>query len=193
MRAIRLDFAGRSNRLQRGVVVLLLLAIAAAAYLGKSYVALSSDLTEWENKWRGLQKVQNSRTESGPGKKAEWEQLQTELKAANRVIGHLSMPWDALFHEVENSITSQVSLLSVEPDTEKREVHIVAEAKSLNGMLDYVRRLRTSTLFKDAYVVSHQTQEQDPQRPVQFVVNVQWVGLPVNISTSQDKMPVVQN
>jgi Tfp pilus assembly protein PilN len=78
---------------------------------------------------------------------------------------------------VEASVGDQVTLLGVEPDTEKRELRLIAEAKDLDAMLAYARRLQESALFSDAYVVSHQIQQQDPQKPVRFVVNAQWTAL----------------
>jgi Tfp pilus assembly protein PilN len=193
MRALRLNFARRSNSFRPLGAVLLVFFIVSATYLGQSYVALSSDLETWEAKWRSLQKAQHKAADPDPGQKAGWEQLQAELKAANRVIVRLAMPWDDLFREVDASINDQVTLLSVEPDAEKREVRIIAEAKNLSSMLDYVRHLRTITLFKDAYVVSHQNQEQDPQKPVRFVLNAQWMDLSKYSENIQDKSSSLPN
>jgi len=174
-RALELDFVCRPRRLRRLGVVLLLASMATAAYLGQAYLELKGDLSAWEAKWRSLQKTQRVAAEPDHGKKMEGQQLQAELKIAGRVIERLSTPWDRLFQEVEGSIGEQVTLLSVEPDTEKRELRIVAEAKNLAAMLEYVKGLRNIALFRDAHVLSHQVQQQDPQRPVRFVVSVQWL------------------
>ncbi len=175
MRALDLDFVARPGPLRRVAYVLLVVALAAAAYLGKSYADLSADVVTWEAKWRTLQKSKRGDSSPGPRQKAEWEQLQAELKAANRVIASLSMPWDVLFREVEGSVDDQITLLGIEPDTEKRELRITAEAKTLAAMLDYMKRLRTVAIFRDAYVLNHQIQQTDPQRPVRFVITAQWL------------------
>ncbi len=174
MRALKLDFARHSSRLRYVGYVMLIGAVVVAANLAAAYVDLATDLETSELKWRKLKKTQSKESRPAPEKKAEWEQLQAELKAANRVLTRLSMPWDALFQEMEASIDEQVALLSVEPDTEKRELRITAEAKNLGAMLAYMKRLQAIALFKDAHVSSHQIQLQDPQRPVRFMLSARW-------------------
>jgi hypothetical protein len=193
MRAIKLDFVHRPHPAQRWGYLLLLIAVVIAAYLGQSYLTLSGDVATWEMKWRALQSAQRKQAESSVIPQTEWQQMQAELKAARRVIAHLSMPWDGLFHEVDASVNDQVTLLSVEPDAEKHEVRITAETKNFSDMLDYVKRVRSITVLKDAYVVSHQIQEQDPQRPVRFIVDAQWIDLPVNGLRAEDTAPAVKN
>lgn len=174
MRPLNLDFAGRPGFLRQASVVLLIVAIASGAWLGKIYLDRSAELERWEAKWRTLQNQQSRDANPAPVNGVGWEQMQAELKAANRVIAQLSLPWDALFREVEASVNQDVTLLSVEPDVEKREVRITAETSNFATMLEYEKRLLTIALFKDAHIVSHQIQVQDPQRPVRFVVNAQW-------------------
>lgn len=175
MRALKLDFVRRPNPHRWFGFILLAAGMVAAAYLAQAYLTRAAELESLENNYRSLQKAQHKQADSGTVKTAEWEHLQAELKAANRVITRLALPWDALFRAVEVSVDEQVALLSVEPDTEKRELRIVAEAKHLDAMLEYVRRVQTIALFKDAYVLSHQIQQQDPQKPVRFVINAQWL------------------
>jgi hypothetical protein len=176
MRRPDFDFSGRPGLLSRLGYLLLLLAVLAAAWVGHLYMSASQQLETSEAKWRSLQKARRSDA-SNPRQRADWEQLQAELKAANRVIGRLSMPWDALFQQVEATVDEQITLLAVEPDTEKREVRITAEAKSFNAMLDYFKRVRAVPLFREAHVINHQIQQQDPQRPVRFIVTAQWLEI----------------
>jgi Tfp pilus assembly protein PilN len=177
MRAIKIDFVDGAKPLRALGFFLLVIALAIAGYAIHRYLEVEAELTAWEAKWRSLQKVEHKRTESGPIQKAELERLQTELKTATRIAERLSLPWDALFRDIESSVDEQVTLLSIEPDTEKREVRILAEAKTFNAMLDYVRRVQAISLFKNAHVTNHQIQQQDPQRPVRFVVNAQWLDI----------------
>lgn len=178
MRAIKLDFAERQSALRRAGFVLFVSAVAVAAYVGHAYVQESSELQNWEAKWSSLQKAHHTDTDVGQGKKADWERLQTELKIANKVVARLAMPWGDLFREIETSVDENVSLLNVEPDTEKSELRIMAEAKNFTAMLDYIKRLRASEVFKDAHIQSHQVQVSDPQKPVRFMVNAKWTLLP---------------
>lgn len=174
MRALKLDFVYRPSRLRMLGFAAMALAVGVAATMLQAYMRLNTDLSDWEMKWSRLQKVQSHGEKHGVSQKEEGEKLQTELKFANEVIQRLALPWDRLFHEVETSVDEQVSLLGVEPDAEKRELRITAEAQSLSAMLEYTKRLQTIALFKDAHVASHQIQQQDPQKPVRFMVNAQW-------------------
>lgn len=174
MRALNLDFAKRSNPMRQAGVVMLFIALAVSAYVGKIYVDQTAELERWEARWHTLQRQQSKEAGAAPVNKIELEQLHAEIKAANRVIARLSLPWDALFREIETSVNPDVTLLNVEPDTEKREIRITAETKTFASMLEYGKTLQGSSLFKDAHIVSHQIQAQDPQRPVRFVVTAQW-------------------
>ncbi|MES2356534.1 MAG: hypothetical protein V4568_19460 [Pseudomonadota bacterium] len=177
MRSLNLDFVSRPSRWRYLGFTLLMATVALMIFLGQFYAERSTQLETWEAKWHGLQKAQRKSTESSTGRAADWERLQAELKAANRVITRLSLQWDALFQNIETSVNAEVTLLSIEPDTEKRELKITAEAKNLAAMLDYMTRVRSTALFKDAHVISHQIQLQDPQKPVRFVVSAQWTEL----------------
>lgn len=174
MRALKLDLVHRPGALHIAGVCLLTVAVAATVYLGQLYFEHVGTAETWEVKWQSLQTAARHKR-SGPAQKQALEQLDSELKLASAIIGRLSMPWDDLFYEVEMAVDEQVSLLNVEPDTEKRELRITAEAKNLMAMLEYQKRLSTSELFRNVHVTSHQIQQQDPQKPVRFVVNAQWL------------------
>jgi hypothetical protein len=99
-----------------------------------------------------------------------------ELRAANRIIEQLNTPWDQLFAAVEEFYDEQVTLLSVEPDPERSEVRLVAEAKDLAAMLRYLKQVRASAVLSDGYLVEHAINPQDPQRPVRFTIVARWTG-----------------
>src|SRR3546814_13332811 len=41
-------------------------------------------------------------------------------------------------------------------------------------MLEYLRQVRKAPALRDAYLVSHQFNLQDPQKPVRFVIEGRW-------------------
>jgi Fimbrial assembly protein (PilN) len=69
-----------------------------------------------------------------------------------------------------------VALLSIESDTDKGRMKISGEAKDLQAMLDYLRFLGTQPTLAEVYLQSHQVQQQDPQRPVRFVLSADWTA-----------------
>jgi len=53
-------------------------------------------------------------------------------------------------------------------------VRISAEAKKLESMLAYVASLQKITMFHEVLVMNHQIQDQDPQKPIRFVIQASW-------------------
>lgn len=174
MKALSLNFAWQQPRRGRYIGWLLLsVALGLGSFEGWTYWQLNQQLDQWQSDWQRLQRIPKSPRALKPEDK---ERLQLELRFANRVIERLDTPWSALFDAVEHAFGEQVTLLNVEPDTERREVRLTAEAKDMGAMLEYVKQVRQSPVLKDAYLASHQINQQDPQRPVRFVVNARWVA-----------------
>jgi Tfp pilus assembly protein PilN len=69
-----------------------------------------------------------------------------------------------------------VALLQIESDVDKQHVKISAEARTLGAMLDYLRDLEGRSILSDVYLQSHQIQQQDPERPVRFVLTATWLA-----------------
>lgn len=174
-RPLQLDFAAQSGPLRALGIALLLAGAAAMLWIGRAYLASSEELADWDTKWRALQ---GQRGSAVPATGESAKRFDTEIAFANRTIGRLSLPWDRLFLEVEVSVDEHVTLLSVEPDVDKGELRIAAEARNLAAMLAYAKRLRASTLLKDAHVQSHQLQLQRAERPVRFTVQARWLAAP---------------
>ena len=103
------------------------------------------------------------------------QKVALEIKRANEVIGQLNQPWDELFTAVETGDRKHVALLSIEPDPQKRQVKVTAEAKNLAAMLNYARSLEQQQLLTDIFLQSHQVQQQDPEKPVRFVFTATWM------------------
>jgi hypothetical protein len=102
--------------------------------------------------------------------------LRTEMRFARRVIEQLDTPWLALFAAVETAYDDNVTLLGVEPEPERREVRLIAEAKDVEAMLAYVRQVRQSPVLRDAWLANHQVNQQDPLRPVRFSIIARWLS-----------------
>lgn len=149
-----------------------LIMLGFAAWTGWGYLKLAHEGDRWQ---ADLQRMHRSdsqpRSANSP---EEQERVKSELRFANSVIEKLDTPWDRLFGAVESTFNEQVTLLSVEPDTERNEVRLTAEAKDMKAMLDYVQQLRRSSMLKNGYLVDHQINQQDPQRPVRFTVAATW-------------------
>lgn len=186
---MQVDFAPRSFSTGRIVGLLgFLAAVCIAAWSGWGYLQLQQKVDTWQADSQRLRRNEiQPRVVNTP---EDQERLKSELRFASRVIEKLDTPWDALFGAVESAFNEQVTLLSVEPDTERREVRLLAEAKNLTTMLDYVQQVRESPVLKNGYLVDHQINQQDPLRPVRFTVTAGWAAnLPVEAARNDSVAP----
>jgi hypothetical protein len=94
-------------------------------------------------------------------------------RATAAVVRELQVPWATLLAALESVAGRNVALLAVEPSALRREVRIVAEARSSDAMLDYLDALRAQSL-RDVVLVSHQTQPQTPGTPIRFQARASW-------------------
>lgn len=173
MRPLHLDFHPRATALSRLGFALCAIALALIVYLLLSFVSLNAEQENLEAKWAGLQgKKRNQASRSL--KSADFARLKAEFQRANEVVDRLAAPWDALFKAVESAGSEDVALLGIQPDPEKRLVKIDAEAKDFSAMLEYVKRLAREDVLDSVHIVSHQINQQDPQKPVRFVAIASW-------------------
>lgn len=100
--------------------------------------------------------------------------LAQEFQRAAAVIEQLSFPWNRLLQTVEENTGNDMALLSIQPDLAARTVMLEAEAKNWGGMVSYIKRLEEDRFFSEVHVVSHQTQQSDPDRPVRFKLSCAW-------------------
>ena len=161
--------------------LLLIFATVVALWVAWQDIELQRDLETRLVEQQGLQRVPESpQAELSPEEK---ERQHTELKMAQGVIERLDTPWGVLFAAIDSAFDDQVTLLNVEPVPERREVQLIAEAKDLSAMQAYVRQIRGSPVFRDAYLASHQINQQDPLRPVRFIIHARWVVPPESSAT----------
>ena len=93
----------------------------------------------------------------------------------------LTIPWSLLLRELE--LASQdskdlVSVLAIDPDRQKGQVHLTAEARSLATALSYVERLQESHALRYPMLENHEVQSKDPEHPVRFLIRADWRLLP---------------
>jgi len=116
-------------------------------------------------------------TESGlisparrPARVVSKERLDEEARAAEAVVRQLTVPWASLIASIEQAATRDVAILQLQPDAEKRQLRLTAEARHRDAMFEYLRRLAAAKGLDQVYLVSHQVQREDPLRPIQFSV-----------------------
>jgi hypothetical protein len=158
--------------------VLLALALVALILTVSYYLELNDKAASWEAKLELIERGHGMRTPAGgPGGHGP-EGLALEVKRANEVLRQLTLPWGELLEAVESAAGKKVSLLALEPDTEKQVVKISGEARDFVSLLNYITQLEEKEVFGPVYLQSHQVQERDPDKPVRFSLLAVWRGKP---------------
>jgi len=173
LHALTLDYR-RQRRTSWVGIALLLIAVAGTGVLGSQYAQIVDEAAQVESGIREHSLAMRKKAVV-PNAADDVRKIALEIKHAREILLQLSTPWNDLFASVERGEAPDVALLRIESDLDKRGVKISAEAKDLRGMLDYLRELEGRPTFSDVFLQSHQVQQQDPQRPVRFVVTATWL------------------
>ncbi len=169
---IELDFARNRNAVNRSGVALLAVGIAAAALVIGDYRGVAAQRSAVEMRLAAI----------GPEHPAVPDRAAAQAAEEARDAFHeLVTPWAILLQELERAAADSdgsVALLAVEPDREKHQVRVLAEARTLPIALAYVERLQKSAALRYPMLESHELQAKDPERPVRFQIRADWKALP---------------
>jgi hypothetical protein len=124
--------------------------------------------------------LQQSRNASGfkqPNKNIQKKssvELLAKMEAARQQANYLLMPWGDVFTALETASLEDSALLSIEPDSKKRQLKITAEAKNKDVMFDYIQRLEATPELFNVYLLKHEILVDVDQHPIRFVVVTKW-------------------
>lgn len=173
MASVNLDYLAGRRINWSGMLALAIGAVGLASAVWY-YRGLSMEISNQKMLISRLQEQVNGRSIFPEAEMRDAEQIARETKQANAAILALSLPWKDFFHAFESTRTNDVAVLAIEPDAQKGVVRITAEAKKMESMLNYVSILQKIASFREVLILSHQIQEQDPQKPVRFVLQAAW-------------------
>jgi Tfp pilus assembly protein PilN len=109
-----------------------------------------------------------------PERKPETAIPEAQAVAVNAAILQLNLPWRQLQDAIAAANTPAVALLALDPDPRKQTLKITAEAKNSDDMVGYIEQLKQQEFFNGAALLRHEVNEQDPNHPLRFQVEVQW-------------------
>lgn len=180
MKTIHIDFSRRTFRralAHTGVLTWLLGAIGLALciLLGMRAWALHQQSRAQEAELHRVQAQLAQRNARRPAVK-KWTVPADQANAVNQAIVQLNLPWRDLLDTVEAATPSSIALLSLEPDAKKRQLRVLAEAKTSDAMIAYVEQLKRQSFFQEVVLVKHEINEQDPNKPIRFQFETQWTG-----------------
>lgn len=96
------------------------------------------------------------------------------IASINEAIMRLNTPWAALLDAVERSLNDDVALLSVNPESARRHLNLVAETKDPTAMIAFVGRLSETGMFSDVFLQRHRIEDGSAGRPYRFAVEAHW-------------------
>lgn len=178
MHALRLDYQRNNKRVPWLGLCVLAAALAVLALMGIHYQSLNHRIAVWERKADRIEQLSSKRAHASRPLTEQAASAQSlEAKQANQVLRQLSLPWNDLFTAVDTSGGQTIALLSLEPDIRKGMVKISGEAKDLDALLGYVKRLSTHAVFDRVSLQNHQIQQADPEKPLHFSLLAHWKGV----------------
>jgi Tfp pilus assembly protein PilN len=101
---------------------------------------------------------------------------EVQALAVNAAVMQLNLPWRALHDAIGAATPNTIAMLALEPDARKRSMKITAEAKSSDAMIAYVEELKRQELFADVVLTRHEINEQDPNKPIRFQIEAEWMA-----------------
>ena len=176
MNKLRLDYQKVSTFPWLGAclsVVVLIILVMLAMY----FVKVRNQVDELQNNIERSSMKKMAHMASAPTSEKGRQEQTLEIKNANEVLHHLSVPWEILFKAVESSSGSKITLLSLEPDFEKKQVKISGEASSYKALMNYITQLQGQEVFESAYLQNHEIMVEDPDKPVRFTLLANWRDL----------------
>lgn len=103
------------------------------------------------------------------------DELSKAWRNAQNAAAELSLPWSRFFSSLgQSAIAGEVALISIEPDTQKGQVLVVAEARNFEGMLNFVSALQLNDEFSEVALQSHLINRAVPEQPIRFRLSTKW-------------------
>lgn len=98
------------------------------------------------------------------------------LANARRVVTQGQHPWSELFATLEAADNKDVAVLALAPEAGKGHLKIHAEARNLNAMLAYHRRLEEGGTLRHVALQEHDIEKESAEAPVRFHIIADWGG-----------------
>jgi Tfp pilus assembly protein PilN len=155
-----------------GVILLIVGIVAFSGILGMDLLSLRPTLASIQAQVDASQQALEARHPKLA--KAELVRFENDRQEVAKASATINRPWMTLFDKLESLADRQVALLTLEPDPAKGEISLVAEARDLDAMSAYYREIQSLDGFSDVALRNHQTNFQDPDKPVRFRLTLKW-------------------
>lgn len=137
-------------------------------HLGDQHAQLTRQVHQAE------QKLGLRARDAAPLTAAQSREQAQKLARMRDLAQQLQRPWERLFSLLEGLPQDDIALLSLSPDARKGQVRISAEARDLEAMLAFHKRLEASGELRDVSLLNHEILVKQPERPVLFNLSAHW-------------------
>ncbi|AXS81043.1 hypothetical protein [Dechloromonas sp. HYN0024] len=155
-----------------GIILLVAGIVALSGIVAYDLADLQPTQEALQQKVAESQQLLNARHPEPP--KGELARFESDRKEADKASMALNRPWKALLDTLESLADRPVALLTLEPDAIKGEIALSAEARNLEAMSAYYRDIQRLDGFSEVVLRTHQTNFQDPDKPVRFRITLKW-------------------
>lgn len=155
-----------------GWALLLAGAVAAAASL-YGYVSLQDEVSNAESRLEALERSSNRARQLIAARRSV-PVPDAELRRAAGVAQVLAQPWLGLLGDLEAAADADVQLLAMEPGGERGSIKLSGEARSLDALFGWVRRLNGQAALGDARLHGYEFRKSGAVDVVQFTLLVRW-------------------
>lgn len=178
MKTLQIEFAPKSlARRFNALSVSTLLLILVALVLTVGFIVRYGQLWKKQQQLEvSVQVVQTAilAVDAQQPKTPQVKLTQDKVTAINQAIAQLNVPWSDVLDALEHATNDKVALLQVTPDTRKAGLKLTAETKASADMVAYIEMLKQQDLFTSIVLEKHEINEQDPNKPLRFQLQVQW-------------------
>lgn len=166
---VSLDFAGPVSRLPwLGLFALVSGAIATAVvFLGWQAASLEKERLESAI-------VQREASRAPAPQVRLSDQTRRDLDRIKLATARIQVPWHRLFDGLEAASSTDIALLSLQPEAGERRVQLTGEARNLAAVADFTRRLRKHGQFLDVHLVRHEFKQNSQAGPLTFAISARW-------------------
>lgn len=178
MRRIHLDFAANPAANSRAGIALLVAGVLFAGLAAFDDDVKSGELEQLQYRAKRAEKAA-LKAEQRLATTDDAEQRNRSALAAGlsaEMANRLLSPWGGLFDAVEQAQGDDIALIRLEPDGERGRLRLAGEAKNMGALVKYVAALEGQGGIADVRLVTQQTKQEDPQHPVEFVLEGRWLG-----------------
>lgn len=174
--ALDINFAAKRRAGSAVGGALLLLGVAALATVVVAYRGADAELALLEQRHeRVARQQQPARTVQPPQRTAS--AARDDSLAMARVAA-LAQPWGDVLLALEQSASPAVALLSVEGQGKSRQLRLTGEARSMDDVLAFARRLRESARIDAVQLTNHEERLTGAVTVLRFSLDASWKSAP---------------